>query len=163
MAQVDTFPSSAVSKCSRVNSGGTPFSPPLYLVGWSIGLPARSPMATHSPRAYVTNAVHPEPHQVFGLHVRRPDDLSFPRTRRHAYALMWGVLMTGDEVPDLLTQEEAIRILCLDEMGLKRPKGSLRHLRRTGQLAYVKVVGKVLIPRDAIQDYLEQNRVQSQD
>ena len=68
--------------------------------------------------------------------------------------------MVEDGLPELLTQEEAIEALRLDDMGLKRPKESLRYLRRTGQLTYYKGAGKVLIPRKAIREYLEQHRVE---
>ena len=57
----------------------------------------------------------------------------------------------------LLTQEEAIRLLRLDALKLKRPKEALRYLRCTGQIAYVKVCGKVLFPKQAIQQYLRRN------
>jgi len=66
-------------------------------------------------------------------------------------------------VPDLLTQEEAIRVLRLDSVGLKKPKEALRHLRRTRQIGYIKVAGKVLIPRDEIIAYVERHRVQALD
>lgn len=62
-------------------------------------------------------------------------------------------------LPDLLTPEEAIEVLRLDRLGLRRPEESLRYLRRTGQLGYVKVVGRVLIPREEIEAYLERQRV----
>jgi len=62
-------------------------------------------------------------------------------------------------MPELLTQEEAIKFLRLDAMNLKRPKEALRYLRRTGQIAYVKVCGKVLFPRKAIEDYISRNLV----
>ena len=62
-------------------------------------------------------------------------------------------------VPELLTQEEAIRLPRLDSLGLRDPRESLRYLRRARQIGCVKVAGKVLIPRDAIREYLEQNRV----
>ena len=63
-------------------------------------------------------------------------------------------------IADLLTQEEAIRLLRLDAVNLKRPKEALRYLRRTGQIAYVKVCGKVLFPRKALEDYLTRNLVE---
>ena len=63
--------------------------------------------------------------------------------------------------PDLLTQEEAIGILRLDSLGLRDPKESLRHLRRTGQVGYVKVAGKVLIPKEEIVTYLERRSVRA--
>ena len=64
-------------------------------------------------------------------------------------------------VSDLLTQDEAIRLLRLDALGLKDPKEALRHLRRTRQIAYVKVSGKILIPRRSIDEYLERHLVAS--
>jgi len=57
--------------------------------------------------------------------------------------------------PDLLTQEEAIKVLRLDQLGLRFPKESLRYLRRSGQLGFVRVI----IPRDELTDYLERQRV----
>ena len=62
-------------------------------------------------------------------------------------------------LPDLLTQEEAIKLLRLDQLGIKNPKETLRHLRRTRQLGYVKVAGKVLIPRGEIAAYLKRHAV----
>jgi hypothetical protein len=59
----------------------------------------------------------------------------------------------------LLTQEEAIRLLRLDALSLRHPKEALRHLRRTGQIGYVKVCGKILIPRKAVEDYLRRHLV----
>lgn len=55
---------------------------------------------------------------------------------------------------NLLTQDEAVQLLRLDQLGLRNPKETLRHLRRSGQLGYVKVAGKVLIPRNALLTYL---------
>ncbi len=48
------------------------------------------------------------------------------------------------QLPELLAQEEVIGLLGLDMMGLRDPKETLRHLRATGQLDYVKVAGKEL-------------------
>jgi len=62
-------------------------------------------------------------------------------------------------LPDLLTQDEAIGLLRLDRLGLRDPRESLRHLRRTRRIGYVKVAGKVLIPRDEIVAYLGRERV----
>jgi hypothetical protein len=58
-----------------------------------------------------------------------------------------------------LTQEETARVLRLDQLCPRNPKEALRHLRRTRQLGYVKVAGKVLIPRKDIEAYLERRRV----
>ena len=68
-----------------------------------------------------------------------------------------------NDIPELLTQEEAIAVLRLDHLGLKDPRESLRYLRRTGQLGYVKVAGRILIPRGEIGDYLERQRVSASD
>ena len=62
---------------------------------------------------------------------------------------------------ELLTPEEAVSLLRLDQLGLKNPKESLRYLRRSGQLGYVKVAGKVLIPRQEISAYLERQRIEA--
>ena len=59
----------------------------------------------------------------------------------------------------LLTQEEAVRLLRLDSLKLKRPKEALRYLRRTGQISYVKVCGKVLFPRASLEEYIRRNSV----
>jgi len=66
----------------------------------------------------------------------------------------------SDGFPELLTQEEAIRLLRLDSLDLKQPKEALRYLRRTGQIAYLKVCGKVLFPRKALNDYISRNLVE---
>jgi len=66
----------------------------------------------------------------------------------------------SDGMPELLTQEEAIKFLRLDALNLKRPKEALRYLRRTGQIAYVKICGKVLFPKAALEDYIQRNLVQ---
>jgi hypothetical protein len=63
-------------------------------------------------------------------------------------------------VLDLLTQEEAIRVLRLDSIGLKKPKEALRYLRRTRRIGYIKVAGKVPIPCGEIAEYIERHRVQ---
>ena len=66
------------------------------------------------------------------------------------------------ELPnELLTQEEAIETLRLDQLKLKDPKESLRYLRRTRQLGYVKVVGRILIPRQAILAFLDRHTVRA--
>jgi hypothetical protein len=67
-----------------------------------------------------------------------------------------------DSIADLLTQGEAVKLLRLDAVNLKRPKEALRYLRRTGQIAYVKVCGKVLFPRKALKEYLTRNLVEVQ-
>lgn len=43
----------------------------------------------------------------------------------------------------LYTDEEVIDLLRIDVKSIKDPKATLKHLRRTGQLSYVKVAGRV--------------------
>ena len=62
--------------------------------------------------------------------------------------------LSTDGIPDLLTQAEAVRLLRLDRLGVRDPKETLRHLRRTRQLGFVRVAGRILIPRRAIVAYL---------
>ena len=63
---------------------------------------------------------------------------------------------------ELLTQEEAVRLLRLDVLGIKCPRESLRHLRRTGQVGYVKVCGRILFPREALEEYVRRHLVNHQ-
>ena len=51
----------------------------------------------------------------------------------------------------------------IDQLGLKSPEESLRYLRRTRQLGFVKVCGKILIPRQEIVDYLQRQTVPAMD
>jgi hypothetical protein len=77
------------------------------------------------------------------------------------------VRLTGVDTPETVHPvkpveaygKEASRVLRLDQLGLRNPKETLRHLRRTGQLGHVKVAGKVLIPRQDIEACLERHRV----
>jgi hypothetical protein len=54
-------------------------------------------------------------------------------------------------------------VLRLDRLGLRDPKETLRYLRRgrQRQLGFVKVAGKVLIPKEDIEAYLERQRVRA--
>jgi len=61
----------------------------------------------------------------------------------------------------LLTQEEAVRLLRLDCLGLSNPKETLRYLRRTRQLGYTHVAGKILIPMGEVVAYLERQSVKA--
>ena len=58
-------------------------------------------------------------------------------------------------LPSVLTEDEVIKVLRLDEMGLKFPREALRHLRRMGRLGYLKVGRRVLIPESALESYIE--------
>ncbi len=59
----------------------------------------------------------------------------------------------------LLTENEVIKVLRLDEMGLKFPREALRHLRRMGRLGYLKVGRRVLFPASAVESYVEQYEI----
>ena len=65
----------------------------------------------------------------------------------------------ADSFSGLLTQDEAVEILRLDRLGLRNPKETLRYLRRTSQLGFVRIAGKVMIPREDIDDYVQRHRV----
>jgi len=62
-------------------------------------------------------------------------------------------------VERLLTQDEVVEILGLDRLGLKKPKEALRHLRRMGQIGYVRIVGKIMFTQEQIEEYIERNSV----
>ncbi len=51
-------------------------------------------------------------------------------------------------------------MLRLDQMGLSNPVESLRYLRRTRQIGYTKVAGKVLVPKSEVKRYLEEHAVE---
>lgn len=68
---------------------------------------------------------------------------------------------TPEKSHELLTQDEAVQSLRLDALGLRCPRESLRYLRRTRQIGYVRVAGKILIPRSEIDAYLERQTVEA--
>ena len=61
--------------------------------------------------------------------------------------------------PELLTQDEVIDIMRLKQAGVRHPRETLRYLRRTGQLGYVKIAGRILIPRPDLDSYIQRQRV----
>jgi excisionase family DNA binding protein len=63
--------------------------------------------------------------------------------------------------PDLLTPREVIHILRLEERGVQNPRETLRHLRRTRQIAFTRVGRRILFPRAAVYDYIEQHTVEA--
>ena len=65
----------------------------------------------------------------------------------------------SDICSNLLTQDEAVEMLRLDRLGLRNPKESLRYLRRTSQIGFVRIAGKVLIPKEDIDDYIRRHWV----
>ena len=70
-------------------------------------------------------------------------------------------VVAAKEVPDqdrYVTQKEAAQILKLDQLGLKDPTETVRYLRRTRQIAFTKVAGRVLVDRQSLLQYMERNR-----
>ena len=62
--------------------------------------------------------------------------------------------MSGD---NLITPDEAIKMLRLDAVGLKRPDEALRHLRRIGKLEFVRVGKKILYSDKGIEKFIQDN------
>lgn len=60
-----------------------------------------------------------------------------------------------------MTCDEVIEILRLNARGLKSPKEVLRHLRRTRQIAYLKLGGRILFRRSDIEEYINRNVVKA--
>jgi len=56
---------------------------------------------------------------------------------------------------DLLTADEVIKLLRLDQLGLKQPREALRNLRRTRRLGYVEINRRILYPRSDVEEYLD--------
>lgn len=61
----------------------------------------------------------------------------------------------------LLTQDEAVTLLALDRVGLKDPRNTLRYLRASRQLGFLKVAGKVMFRPSHIEEYLERHEVEA--
>jgi hypothetical protein len=61
---------------------------------------------------------------------------------------------------ELLTPEEVIKILRLDARGLKNPKEVLRHLRRTRQIGFVKIGGRILFRRQDVEEFINRSVVE---
>jgi hypothetical protein len=60
---------------------------------------------------------------------------------------------------ELVTPDEAIAYLRLDQQGLRQPREALRWLCRTGRLRYTKVGRYVLFRRDWLDELVELNAV----
>jgi excisionase family DNA binding protein len=60
---------------------------------------------------------------------------------------------------ELVTPDEAIAYLRLDEQGLRQPREALRWLCRTGRLRYTKVGRYVRFRRDWLDELVERNAV----
>ena len=61
----------------------------------------------------------------------------------------------------LLLPVEVVKILRLDARGLKSPKEVLRHLRRTRQITFVKLGGRIYFLQKDIEEYIKRNRVEA--
>ena len=60
----------------------------------------------------------------------------------------------GDPSPDLLTEEEAIRYLRLDQIDIKNPEETLRRYRKEGHLRGTQVSKRVFYLRSELDDLL---------
>jgi len=57
--------------------------------------------------------------------------------------------------PDLLTEQEAIRFLRLDEIDIERPQDTLRRYRLRGLLKAVQVSKAILYERQELLDFVQ--------
>ena len=63
------------------------------------------------------------------------------------------VLPGGEPCPEILTADEAVRYLRLDETNTKDPIGTLKFYRMKGQLMCCKIGTQLLYRRDALDDF----------
>jgi len=61
----------------------------------------------------------------------------------------------GDHNPDLLTEEEAIRYLRLDEIDIKNPEETLQRYRKAGHLKGTQVSKRVFYQRKHLDAFLD--------
>jgi hypothetical protein len=61
----------------------------------------------------------------------------------------------GDPCPDLMTEQEAIRYLRLDEIEIKSPEETLRRYRKEGQLRGTQVSKRVFYLRSELDLFLK--------
>jgi hypothetical protein len=61
--------------------------------------------------------------------------------------------------PALLTPAEVIPMLRLDDRGVRNPRESLRHLRRTRQIGFTKIGRRIFFPLAAVLDYIDRQTV----
>ncbi len=60
---------------------------------------------------------------------------------------------------ELLTDNDVVKILKLDQLGLKSPREALRSLRRTRQIGFVKQGRHILYTHRDVEDYIKRNHV----
>ena len=60
----------------------------------------------------------------------------------------------GTPCPALLTEEEAIRFLRIDQMAVKNPGATLRRYRDGGLLKAVQISREILYPLSALMDFI---------
>jgi hypothetical protein len=61
--------------------------------------------------------------------------------------------------PDLLTPPEVIHMLRMEDRGVRDPRESLRHLRRTRQIGYTTIGRRIFFPLSAVLDYIDRQTV----
>ncbi|MBN1844274.1 MAG: helix-turn-helix domain-containing protein [Sedimentisphaerales bacterium] len=74
--------------------------------------------------------------------------------RNFQYAILPGKGSQGTPCPELLTEEEAIRYLRLDTIGLENPSATLRRYREKGILRGTQVSRKIFYLRVELDRFL---------
>jgi hypothetical protein len=70
------------------------------------------------------------------------------------YILQAPVFQPGDPNPNLLTEDEAIRYLRLDLIGIKNPGETLRYYRKEGRLKGTQISKRVFYLREELDRFL---------
>lgn len=65
---------------------------------------------------------------------------------------------TGSPVPPVLTRDEAVRLLRLDQVNIKHPKRTLDYYRNRGLLRAVQMSKEVMFPLSDLLDFVERQR-----
>ena len=67
---------------------------------------------------------------------------------------------SSTRIAPLLTPEEAARFLGLDRVGLKNPGATLTYLRRTRQIGFVTIAGKVMFTKKHLEDFISAHSIE---
>ena len=59
------------------------------------------------------------------------------------------------KIIELITEAEVVKILRLDQAGLKNPREALRNLRRGGGLRFLKIGRRILYTQKMIDDFIK--------
>lgn len=67
----------------------------------------------------------------------------------------------GTTVPTVMLEEDLIRFLRLDELGIKKPKNTLRYYRERGKLRATRIGGRNCYTIQAALDFLEEMTIKN--